>query len=94
MNAMHSSTFVPEIPAYADLQREIHYALRAQHPEWIEEDGSSPTCDTYESRLAELLSLSLPIESAHNERGSSIRSGMLRKTRSFSNSRHADMVLI
>ncbi len=30
-------------------------ALRAQHPEWIEADGKSPTCDYYESLLAALL---------------------------------------
>jgi hypothetical protein len=30
-------------------------ALRAQHPEWIEADGKSATCDYYESRFAELL---------------------------------------
>ena len=30
-------------------------ALRAQHPEWIEADGKSPTCDYYESLFAALL---------------------------------------
>ena len=29
-----------------------------QHPEWVEPNGNSPTCDSYESRLAELLGLS------------------------------------
>ena len=46
--------------AYAELQREIHYALRAQHPEWVQPNGESPTCDSYESRLAELLHI-LPV---------------------------------
>jgi len=55
MKTTRSSNFVPEAPGYAELQREIHDALRAQHPEWIEADGKSPTCDYYESRLAELL---------------------------------------
>jgi hypothetical protein len=36
-------------------QREMHDALRAQHPQWIDEDGNSPTCDSYEGRFAELL---------------------------------------
>jgi hypothetical protein len=44
-----------EASVYADLQREIHYALRTQHPEWVQSNGESPTCDSYESRFAELL---------------------------------------
>jgi hypothetical protein len=62
MNTTHCLILVAEIPGYAKLQREIHDALRAQHPEWIEADGNSPTCDSYESRLAELLTLSLATE--------------------------------
>jgi hypothetical protein len=42
----------------SQLQREIHDALRVQHPDWIEPDGDCPTCESYESRLAELLGLS------------------------------------
>jgi hypothetical protein len=42
------------------LQQEIHHALRVQHPEWVEPDGDCPTCESYESRLAELLGLSSP----------------------------------
>jgi hypothetical protein len=34
--------------------RYIH-ALRAQHPEWVQPNGASPICDSYESRFAELL---------------------------------------
>jgi hypothetical protein len=55
MNTTHSSVLVPEVPGYAELQREMHDALRAQHPEWIEADGKSSTCDFYESRFAQLL---------------------------------------
>ncbi|PYK89954.1 MAG: hypothetical protein DME35_07365 [Verrucomicrobia bacterium] len=55
MNTTHSSVLVTEVPGYAELQREMHDALRAQHPEWIDEDGNSPTCDSYEARFAELL---------------------------------------
>jgi hypothetical protein len=44
----------------AELQQEIHDALRVQHPDWIERDGDCPTCESYESRLAELLGLSSP----------------------------------
>jgi len=49
---------------YAQLQRDIHHALRAQHPEWIQPNGDCPTCDSYERRLAELLSFSLASERA------------------------------
>ncbi|PYI98756.1 MAG: hypothetical protein DME98_03115 [Verrucomicrobia bacterium] len=47
-----------EIHSYADLQRQIHDALRVEHPEWVEANGDCPTCESYESRLAELLGLS------------------------------------
>ena len=55
MNTTPSSTLAVEVPGYVELQREMHHALRAQHPEWIEADGKSPTCDYYESRFAEPL---------------------------------------
>ncbi|HEV8422341.1 MAG TPA: hypothetical protein VGQ40_03295 [Chthoniobacterales bacterium] len=45
---------------YADLQREIHEALLAQHPDWILPNGDSPTCDSYDARFAELLIQSVP----------------------------------
>lgn len=48
--------------AYAQLQQQIHDALRAQHPDWVEPNGDCPTCESYESRLAELLGLSLSTE--------------------------------
>jgi hypothetical protein len=51
-----------EIHSYIQLQQQIHYALRVQHPEWVEPNGNSPTCDSYESRLAVLLGLSPPDE--------------------------------
>ena len=44
-----------EIDSYHQLQRQIHDALRQQHPEWVEPNGDCPTCDSYEVRLAELL---------------------------------------
>ena len=49
-----------EIRSYAQLQRQIHDALRVEHPEWIKANGDCPTCESYESRLAELLGLSSP----------------------------------
>jgi hypothetical protein len=51
-----------EIPSYAELQRQIHDALRAEHPEWIQSNGDCPTCESYEARLAELLRLSSETE--------------------------------
>jgi hypothetical protein len=44
-----------EVPGYTQLQRQIHHALRAQHPEWLQPNGNSPVCDSYESRFAEVL---------------------------------------
>jgi hypothetical protein len=51
-----------EIRSYAQLQRQIHDALRVEHPEWVEPNGDCPTCESYESRLAELLGVSSPNE--------------------------------
>jgi hypothetical protein len=47
-----------EIRSYVELQRQIHDALRVEHPEWVKPNGDCPTCESYESRLAELLRLS------------------------------------
>jgi hypothetical protein len=44
-----------EVHTYADLLRQIHNDLRNQHPEWIQPNGESPMCDSYELRLMELL---------------------------------------
>ena len=46
-----------QIHSYSQLQQQIHEDLRIQHPEWVEPNGSCPTCDSYESRLAELLGI-------------------------------------
>ena len=46
---------VHEIRTYTELRQQIHNDLRIQHPEWIEPNGGSPTCDSYEARLTELL---------------------------------------
>jgi hypothetical protein len=44
-----------QIHSYSELQQQIHQDLRAQHPEWVEPNGNSPICDSYEQRLAELI---------------------------------------
>ena len=53
-----------EIHSYIQLQQQIHHALGVQHPDWIEPNGNCPTCDSYESRLADLLGLSPQTNSA------------------------------
>ena len=55
-----------ELRTYADLLQKIHHDLRIQHPEWIQQDGESPLCDSYEARLMELLFASMPTESNDN----------------------------
>ena len=44
-----------QIHTYTELRQQIHDDLRIQHPEWVEPNGESPTCDSYEARLVELL---------------------------------------
>ncbi len=55
-----------EIRTYSDLLQKIHHDLRIQHPEWIQQNGESPMCDSYEARLMELLDASMPGESNDN----------------------------
>jgi hypothetical protein len=40
---------------YVELRQQIHRDLRIQHPEWVQPNGESPICDSYEARLMELL---------------------------------------
>ena len=44
-----------QIHTYAELRKQIHDDLRIQHPEWVQPNGESPMCDSYEARLMELL---------------------------------------
>ena len=44
-----------QVHTYAELRQQVHDDLRAQHPEWVQPDGTSPMCDSYEARLLELL---------------------------------------
>jgi hypothetical protein len=39
----------------AELRQQIHDDLRSQHPEWVQPDGESPMCDSYEACLMEPL---------------------------------------
>ena len=44
-----------QIHTYTELRQQIHHDLRVQHPEWVQPNGESPMCDSYEARLTELL---------------------------------------
>ena len=44
-----------QIHTYSELQQQIHDDLRIQHPEWVEPNGESPACDSYEARLTKML---------------------------------------
>ena len=57
-----------EVQEYVQLQRQIHDALRKEHPEWVEPNGESPMCDSYEARLTEQLE-------TFTRRGSNARKG-------------------
>jgi hypothetical protein len=54
-----------EAHIYAALLQQIHDDLRVQHPDWIQPNGKSPMCDSYEARVVELLDASM--HSAPNE---------------------------
>jgi hypothetical protein len=54
--SLANSTATPhQIHTYAELRQQIHDDLRVQHPEWVQPDGKSPMCDSYEARLMQLL---------------------------------------
>jgi len=52
-----------QIRTYTELRQQIHHDLRIQHPEWVQRNGESPMCDSYEARLMQLLGASVPRES-------------------------------
>ena len=47
-----------QIHTYTELRQQIHDDLRIQHPEWVQPNGESPICDSYDVRLMELLDTS------------------------------------
>jgi hypothetical protein len=47
-----------QIHTYSELRQQIRDDLRIQHPEWVQPNGECPMCDSYESRLMELLDTS------------------------------------
>jgi hypothetical protein len=46
-----------DIRNYTELRKLIRVSLRVQNPEWVEPNGESSLCDSYEARFAELLGL-------------------------------------
>ena len=44
-----------QVHTYTELRQQIHDDLRIQHPEWVQPNGESPLCDSYEARLTEML---------------------------------------
>jgi hypothetical protein len=54
--SLTKQTEVPhQIHTYAELRQQIHHDLRIQHPDWVQPNGESPICDSYEVRLMKLL---------------------------------------
>jgi hypothetical protein len=49
----HSMAY--QIHTYTELRQQIHDDLRLQHPDWVQPNGESPICDSYEARLMELI---------------------------------------
>jgi hypothetical protein len=49
-----------QVHTYTELRQQIHHDLRIQHPEWVQPNGESPMCDSYEARLMELLFAATP----------------------------------
>jgi len=43
------------IHTYTELQQQIHDDLRIQHPDWVQSNGKSPMCDSYDACLTEML---------------------------------------
>ena len=54
-----------KMQTYAALLQQIHNDLRVEHPDWVQQNGKSPMCDSYEARLMELLAAS--IQTGDNE---------------------------
>ena len=62
-NSVCEATTFDKIRSYAELQKLIRVSLRVQNPDWVEPNGDSPLCDSYEARFAKLLGLTYPLES-------------------------------
>jgi hypothetical protein len=54
-----------KVRTFAELLQQIRNDLRVQHPDWVQPNGKSPMCDSYEARLMKLLAAS--IQTGDNE---------------------------
>jgi hypothetical protein len=54
-----------KVRTFAELLQQIRNDLRIQHPDWVQPNGKSPMCDSYEARLMKLLAAS--IQTGDNE---------------------------
>jgi len=54
-----------QIHTFTELRQQIHADLRLQHPDWVQPNGESPICDSYEARLVELIDA---LTGTHGER--------------------------
>jgi len=52
---LNARPFMKFVSTYSELRQQIHDDLRRRHPEWVQPNGESPKCDSYEVRLVELL---------------------------------------
>jgi hypothetical protein len=52
---LNARPFMKFVSTYTELRQQIHDDLRRRHPEWVQPNGESPKCDSYEVRLVELL---------------------------------------
>jgi hypothetical protein len=84
MNTTHFLARTVEVPGYVELQHEMHEALRAQHPEWIQPTAIHQYV-IHEFRFAELLVSSLQFE-AHMCTVVSSSYDLRRPARAFSRS--------
>ena len=48
-----------KVRTFAELLQQIRNDLRIQHPDWVQPNGKSPMCDSYEARLMKLLAASI-----------------------------------
>ena len=48
-----------KVRTFAELLQQIRNDLRIQHPDWVQPNGKSPMCDSYEARLMKLLVASM-----------------------------------
>jgi hypothetical protein len=75
LESVTKPTAVPhQIHTYAELRQQIHHDLRIQHPEWVQPNGESPICDSYEARLMELLLAATPFVDFKNAQMTNLES--------------------